>query len=254
MSSVASQVILHPYVSHFLKVLATTNGRDKLHLKFPSYKTYRALQYFARFFTWVLLRRGYTVEGARWNNLKNSLASGRKLMRIFKPLENLQTALRTLQAIGSPTEQITTIARQLSYFGYLSYDMLVWSHSIRFVAFTPERAAKFNKLSFRFWLSGILFSIANGLLKGNRLATEAKALRNSSEKSLLDDGAKRSRLAAIASERTVNQYQLTIDLLDVWLPATALGLVNLNDGVAGTLGFISSIMALRTQWAAVASK
>lgn len=76
-------------------------------------------------------------------------------------------------------------------------------------------------------------------------------------------------LIVLGSERSTTQYQLIIDLLDVWLPATALGIVNVNDGIAGTLGcvictfilpklrssrFISSLMALRTQWAAVTSK
>lgn len=246
MSSTAAQLILHPYTSQFLKVLATTNGRDK---------AYRAAQYFARLFAWVLIRRGYAVEGSRWNNLKSSLASGRKLMRLLKPLENLQAALRAIQTGGPAAEQITIIARQLSYFAYLSYDMLVWVHSVRFVSFTPEQAAKYNKLSYRFWLSGILFSITNGFLKGNRLASESRALRNpTSEKFQFDDGAKRSRLAALASESSAAHYQLIIDLLDVWLPATALNIVNLNDGVAGTLGFVSSLMGFRSQWAAIAPK
>lgn len=47
-------------------------------------------------------------------------------MRLLKPLESLQAALRAVQTGGPPSEQITTMARQLSYFAYLSYDMLVW--------------------------------------------------------------------------------------------------------------------------------
>ncbi|KAF8516143.1 peroxisomal biogenesis factor [Hysterangium stoloniferum] len=246
MASIASQIILHPVVSQSLKLWSTTIGRDK---------TYRAVQYFARFLSWYLLRRGYAVEGARWNNLKSSLASGRKLMRLFKPLENLQAALRAIQTSVTGTEQITSIARQLSYFGYLFYDMLVWTHSIRFITFTPDRAVKINKISLRFWLSGILFSLVNGIVKAGRLANEVKALRNpSGEKAILDDSARRSRLNTLATQRAATRHQLVIDMFDVWLPATALGLVNVNDGAAGILGFISSVMALRAQWEAVASK
>ena len=125
-------------------------------------------------------------------------------------------------------------------------------------------------------------------MKAGRLANEAKALRDPSEKSF-DDGAKRARLSAVAtlvshafaifecllilflrSQRAATRYQLTIDLLDVWLPATGLGLVNVNDGVAGILGlaisliytvleliskcpyrFITSVLALQSQWNAV---
>lgn len=65
------------------------------------------------------------------------------------------------------------------------------------------------------------------------------------------------------------RYQFVIDLLDVWIPASNLGYVALNDGVLGVFGyadpcsmpdarctdirtfrFITSIMALRSQWAA----
>ena len=48
------------------------------------------------------------------------------VMRLFKPLEHLQAALRAVQSSTAPLEQFTTIGRQLGYFGYLSYDMIVW--------------------------------------------------------------------------------------------------------------------------------
>lgn len=65
----AHQVVFHPAVSQSLKLWSTTLGRDK---------TYRAIQYFARFYAWFLLSRGYKLEATRWNALKNHLALGRK--------------------------------------------------------------------------------------------------------------------------------------------------------------------------------
>ena len=41
-------------------------------------------------------------------------------------MEHLQSALRAAQTSGELKEQLTTIARQLSYFGYLTYDTVVW--------------------------------------------------------------------------------------------------------------------------------
>ena len=69
MADIASQLVFHPVVSQSLKLLATTLGRDKL---------YRTIQYFARFFSYVLLVRGYKIEAARWNAMKTALAGGRK--------------------------------------------------------------------------------------------------------------------------------------------------------------------------------
>lgn len=92
-----------------------------------SLQTYRAIQYFARFLAWLLLSRGHKIEAARWNALKNHLALGRKLMRVGKPWEHLQSAMRAAQRTDVPAaETITTMGRQVAYFGYLTNDMFVW--------------------------------------------------------------------------------------------------------------------------------
>ena len=47
-------------------------------------------------------------------------------MRLGKPLEHLQAALKATLSKGPASEAVTTIARQLCYFGYLSFDAIVW--------------------------------------------------------------------------------------------------------------------------------
>lgn len=51
------------------------------------------------------------------------------VMRLGKPLEHLQAALRATASTGNVGEQLTTIGRQLAYAGYLTYDSLVWVSS-----------------------------------------------------------------------------------------------------------------------------
>lgn len=51
-------------------------------------------------------------------------------MRLGKPMEHLQAALKASLASGAFAETITTVARQIGYFGYLTYDALVWVHEI----------------------------------------------------------------------------------------------------------------------------
>ena len=41
------------------------------------------------------------------------------------------------------------------------------------------------------------------------------------------------------SARADTRFQFIVDLLDLWIPATNLGLVNLNDGVVGFFGYAS---------------
>lgn len=47
-------------------------------------------------------------------------------MRLGKPVEHLQAALRAAQTTGDVGEQLATIGRQIGYFGYLTYDAVVW--------------------------------------------------------------------------------------------------------------------------------
>jgi peroxin-11B len=242
MASVASQVILHPLVSRTLKVWSTTVGRDK---------TYRAVQYFSRFLAWYLLSRGNQLEAARWTILKAHLALARKLLRLGKPLEHAQAALRATNAPGPVTEQVTTIARQVGYCGYLIYDAAVWANAVKVISLKPETAQKVAKTANRFWLAGIIFSLIHGSIKGARLSNEVKRLRSShtwGEKNLGTEAEKDVKQQSLMAAQAGLHYQFVIDLLDVWLPAAGLGLVNFNEGVLGICGFLTSVMALRSQW------
>ncbi|THH32003.1 hypothetical protein EUX98_g2179 [Antrodiella citrinella] len=231
MSSIAYQLILHPVVSQSLKVGGTNLGRDKM---------YRAIQYLARFLAWVLLNRGYKIQAARWTALKAHLALARKVMRLGKPIEHLQAALRAYQTSGIAAEQITIIGRQLAYFGYLSYDAFVWANAVKFFNLAPSTADRVSRISNRFWLSGILLSITHNLLKAGRLANEVKLLQGQSwtDKGLAVD--REARLLSLDSQRAGVRYQFVMDVLDVWIPASGLGLVSFNDGVLGIFGQVAN--------------
>lgn len=65
-------------------------------------------------------------------------------MRLGKPVEHLQAALRAAQSPAELGEQLATIARQLSYFGYLTYDAIVW------VSFLPCTRRRRSTCAFHF--------------------------------------------------------------------------------------------------------
>ncbi|KAJ7293704.1 peroxisomal biogenesis factor 11 [Mycena rebaudengoi] len=240
MASVASQLILHPTVSRSIQVGSTTLGRDK---------AYRAVQNFARFYAWYLISRGDKLDAARWTALKSHLGTARKLLRLGKPVEHLQAALRAALTSAPAAEQITTIARQ---------DRLLplFAQSIKFANFHPDTAAKVGRLANRSWLAGILFSIAHAIVKSVRLTREAKILKaqQRGEKDLGDEADRAARLRAVATNRALIRHQFIIDILDLWNPATSLGFSNLNDGVVGIFGLVSSLMALEKQWEVAGGK
>jgi len=98
-------------------------------------------------------------------------------------------------------------------------------------------------------------SLAHALLKAGRLADEVKRLRSPrSGESKGDDAERNAKYHSLQSARAALRYQFVIDSLDVWLPATSLGLIQLNDGILGFAGTVTSIMALRKQWQSVGQK
>jgi peroxin-11B len=89
-------------------------------------------------------------------------------MRLGKPLEHLQAALKASQSAPlsrRSLERFTAIVRQLSYAGYLTLDGVVWAQSIKFIHLQADKADKTLKASLKFWFVGILFGLGNGLLK-----------------------------------------------------------------------------------------
>lgn len=123
------------------------------------------------------------------------------------------------------------------------YDTCTQAQQIKFLTSTPQRAQKHLEVSLRFWLAGIILSLINGFAKANRLANRARVLAASPRtgEKIGSEAERKAALAAVAKERKAVRYQLVIDSLDVWLPATGLGVANLNDGVAGILGCVFSL-------------
>ncbi|GAA97548.1 hypothetical protein E5Q_04226 [Mixia osmundae IAM 14324] len=235
--TVAHQVILHPFVSSTLKVWSTTVGRDK---------TYRTIQYFSRFLAWYCFRMGYTrptIE--RFQNLKSALGLSRKLMRIGKPLEHLQSAIKAVDQ-RDPVLRVTAIGRQLGYAAYLVHDTLAWVHGAKVKVFDKDTISRINRNAARFWFFGLACSLLSGAYKMRDLRVKeikARKPRPSPEK----ESERKNELRSIAAQRFAVQYQLVQDSLDILLPSASLNWLVLNDGQLGLAGFVTSIMGLRTQ-------
>lgn len=160
---VAETLIYHPTVAHYIKFLATTIGRDKL---------LRLVQFFARFYSWYLLRtNGLASSIAPWDALKKQLGLTRKFMRIGKNLEHLKLAAHAAdpknQAVADPVLRYTTVGRQLGYAGYLTLDAatVLDAAGVR----KWDRAKTLAREANRFWAMGLFFSIVGQLYTQYRL-------------------------------------------------------------------------------------
>jgi len=236
-STMASQIILHPYVSDSIKVAATTVGRDKV---------YRSVQYAARFLAWYYAKQGYSKEAvAQMSAIKSALGTTRKVMRLGKPMEHLQSAIKA-QSIADPILKFTAIVRQLGYAAYLVNDHLSWAHSAKIKVFSKDQAARIGRNANRAWAIGIASSIISGLYKLQAIQQRSKAAltpRNTPEK----ESDRKIELKTLMKRYKDARYQLIQDLFDFVLPMSNLGFFNLNEGVLGLAGLASSLMGLSTQ-------
>jgi peroxin-11B len=151
---VADALIYHPTVSHYLKFVATTAGRDKL---------MRTLQYFARFYAWYLLRtNGTRAEIAPYEAIKKSFGQARKLMRVGKNVEHFKAAAVAFDSASSkggsdPVLKYAAVGRQLGYGGYLTADLLTVPDAFGIRKW--EGAKRASKEAYRFWAVGIACSV-----------------------------------------------------------------------------------------------
>lgn len=147
---VADALVYHPSVAHYLRFAATTVGKDKL---------LRLLQYFARFYSWYLLRtNGSADQMAPWNAIKKQFGTVRKVLRFGKNIEHLKAAAAAADAKGlDPVLQYAAVGRQLGYASYLTFDALALPDVLG-IRKNPNVKALTTNAS-RAWAVGIIFSL-----------------------------------------------------------------------------------------------
>lgn len=153
---VADALIYHPSVSHYLRFVATTVGRDKV---------LRLLQYFARFYSWYLLRTNATrAEIAPYEAIKKSFGQTRKLLRVGKNIEHIKAAAVAFDSLttksangGDAVLKYCALGRQLGYAGYLTGDLLTVPTTLNIKAWDGAKRA--GREAYRFWAMGLACSI-----------------------------------------------------------------------------------------------
>ncbi|KAH8164054.1 hypothetical protein CIB48_g4188 [Xylaria polymorpha] len=235
---VADALIYHPTVSHYLKFVATTTGRDKV---------LRLLQYFARFYAWYLLRTNATrAEIAPFEGIKKSFGQTRKLLRVGKNVEHLKAAAVAFDSLmgansksGDPALKYAALGRQLGYAGYLTADMLTVPTALGIKKW--DGATRAGREAYRFWTIGLACSVVAQVYTLYQLRLrEAKVDKKEGE------GVVEAKKIAI--ERYASQLQLVSDLCDLTAPTSALGWTKFDDGFVGLAGTVSSLIGIYSQW------
>lgn len=236
---VADSLVYHPSVNHYVRFVNTTVGRDKV---------LRFVQYLARFLSYYLLRKGYSAKAlVPWNSIKSQFGMARKLMRVGKNVEHLKEAGRLAGTKNmDPVLRYTAIARQLSYFTYLTLDSLHYL-SVANIYPLPSITPTLSKWANKAWLSGITFSILSGTYTLNQLSS-----RQARTNRLLGEGKVEEK--RLEKEIFETRLQMLSDACDWLIPAYTLGMVggkgrfSIDEGAVGLAGIVSSLIGVRGQW------
>lgn len=229
-----SLVANHPVFTHVVTLLEKTTGRDKV---------LRTIQYWSRFFAYVLYKKGYSKETvAFWKVIQAQVALSRKLFRVGKPLNHLKLATKAYaNKTADPLLRLTSTLRNLFYMGYFSIDTLVWINTAKIHQFPNFK--RIQQLGARLWFIGLVLNIINSLRRIQIASLQESALKTESEKDT-------AQIKRVKVEKAAAVHQLIWDSLDSSVPAYSLNLAPglLDDGIVGLAGLITSLFGLKQQW------
>ncbi|KAE8340066.1 hypothetical protein BDV24DRAFT_134560 [Aspergillus arachidicola] len=230
---VADALAYHPTLAHYLRFVATTVGRDKI---------LRTLQYFSRFYAWYLYRTNRPQSSIDpYNAVKKQFGTTRKILRIGKFAEHLKAAAVAADNKSpiDPVLRYLAVGRQLGYAGYLTLDTIT---VVDIIGFRKLAAAKrLQDTAYRSWLAGLICSAIASVYSLWRLREKERTLDRTEGEGVVE--AKK-----LEKERSAARIQLFSDLCDLTIPVSALGLANLDDGIVGIGGTISSLLGVVSQW------
>ncbi|KAK6361475.1 Peroxisomal membrane protein PMP27 [Orbilia blumenaviensis] len=232
---VADALTYHPTVSHFLKFLSTTVGRDKL---------LRLIQYVSRFLSFYLYRKGYSAAViAPFDAIKKQFGMTRKLMRIGKNVESFKSAsLAYDEKAVDPVLKYAAVGRHLGYAGYLTLDSIHYLDSSGIMKF--NNAKRLSDTANKFWFTGLVFSIASSVYTLRRIAERHASLNKQEAEHSLEE-------KKLVKDQKAVKKQLLSDVCDITIPGYALstyGFNSLDDGIVGLAGTVSSVIGCLAAW------
>lgn len=163
-------------------------------------------------------------------------------MRVGKNVEHLKEAGRVSSAKSmDPVLRYCAVGRQLGYFTYLTLDSIHYLDAAKIYPMEKATSQRIVKTAQKAWLTGIFLNILSSGYSLYHLG-----LKREKANKLLGEGKVEEK--RIEKEAYETRMQLLCDLCDFVIPASALGLVTVDEGVVGMAGTISSLIGLRGVW------
>jgi peroxin-11B len=191
--------------------------------------------------------------------LKTQFGLTRKVLRIGKFIEHFRAASEIYDASqksrnGDKVTHYLQLLRQFGYGGYMLFDSMTVLDALGVKKF--ESAKRIQQEAYRFWLTGLLASTIAGLYTTYTLRQRTKSIDEKDAEGKVE-GVKLARYGPILytqeqadsyRQQKVINVQLVSDLCDLTVPSTGLGYVDLDDGLIGLAGTVSSLLGVWGAW------
>jgi hypothetical protein len=216
------------------------------------------VQYFSRFYAWYLYRTNKPQSSIDpYNAVKKQFGTTRKIMRIGKFLEHLKAASVAFdnKSPVDPVLRYLAIGRQLGYAGYLTLDAVTVIDAIGVRKLAS--AKRLQESAYKSWAAGLIFSTVAGIYTLVRLQEKEKTVDRKEGEGVVEAKKiekydfRRLRVeydANLCRERSAARIQLLSDVCDLAAPLSAVGVLNLDDGIVGISGTVSSLIGVWSQW------
>lgn len=213
----------------FLKVLESTNGRDKFG---------KLIQYSARFLAWYYSSYHINEDLAKRSaSVNKNVALARKLTRLLKWLPLVIKIDNFLQSNFLKSKSvITDIIANLSALGYANYffwDGIVWMEKIGAI---KVDSSKFSKLAFYGWFFGLVFALLGDSVK-------LFSYLRSHDKYTKEQKTEMNKKFALNYAK---------NLSDLCIACTGTQIYKFNEGFLGICGCIAALVGFYECWPSTA--
>lgn len=183
------------------------------------------------------------------------MAVARKLFRLFKSFNEIQTILKTLKADSKPADKYLAVLTRLAFLFYWLFDNLGVLIKIKFI--TSLNLANAVRRANKFWLLGLVLTIIGAVRTLVKLAAEGKALKEAQRAGNNDGGdeaALKEKVSKIKTGRKTAILNLIKAIGDSTTASQGLGYpkqflgVEFNDGIVGVGGFTSAFLNCYQQY------
>jgi len=165
-----------------------------------------------------------------------------KFVEHFKAAATLYDGPPNAKALTLSSDNILKylgVLRQLGYGFYLGFDFLTLPDAMGVKKWS--KAKEMGQRAYRAWFVGLAANAIAGAYTLWVLRAREAAL-NKNEGEGVVEGKK------IEKQRAATNLQLISDLCDITIPASALGYANLDDGLVGLAGTVSSLIGVWSTW------